>query len=192
MIKEDKKVIKEFKEGNVDAFESLYYRYNKKLYRFALGLTKDHDIATEIVQEVFVNLWEKRHQVTTSFNFENYIFTITYNSIRGYFRKKSIENKVKDYFVQNAPEALSDTDGSLIYSELLEMANRYIEKMPAQRKRVYKLNKQEGLKIKEIACSLNISTRTAETHLSKALQFLKEELNGISLQMLIFYYLFIC
>lgn len=191
MVSDQKKIIKELKAGDVDAFETIYYMYGKKLYKFALGLLKDHDIASEIVQEVFVNLWEKKEQIVTTFNFENYIFTITYNSIRGYFRKKSIESKVKDYLLKNAPDVISHSDDSLIYNELLELANRSIEKMPAKRKTVYKLSRQEGLKIKEIANTLNISTRTAENHLAKALKFLKEELADISFLTLLFYFLFI-
>lgn len=181
MVSDQKKIIKELKAGDVDAFETIYYMYGKKLYKFALGLLKDHDIASEIVQKVFVNLWEKKDQLVTTFNFENYIFTITYNSIREYFRKKAIESRVKDYLLKNAPDVISHSDDALIYNELIEMANRFIEKMPARRKTVYKLSRQEGLKIKEIANTLNISTRTAENHLSKALKFLKEELAKNSL-----------
>ena len=191
MLPEQKKIITKLKAGDFDAFEKIYHLYSKKLYRFALKLLKDHDIAEEIVQVVFVNLWEKKDQLVTSFNFENYIFTITYNSIRGYFRKKAIENKVKGYLLTNAPDIISQSDESLIYDQLLEMANRAIEKMPARRKAVYKLSRQEGLKINEIAKNLNISTRTAENHLSKALKFLKEELADISLLTLLFYFLFI-
>jgi len=190
-MSEEKTIIIKFKEGDAAAFDSIYHKYSKKLYNFADGLIKDPDIAGEIVQEVFVNLWEKRHQVDITLNFENYIFTIAYNSIRKYFRKKSIELKVKDYLLNNSPEVIENNDGSIIYNELLELANRAIEKLPPRRKTVYKLSRQEGMKIKEIACKLEISTRTAENHLAKALKYLKEELAGISLLTLLFYHLFL-
>lgn len=190
-MSEEKTTIIKFKEGDAAAFDSIYHQYSKKLYNFANGLIKDHDIAGEIVQEVFVNLWEKRHQVDITLNFENYIFTIAYNSIRKYFRKKSIEQKVKDYLLNNSPEVIENNDGTIIYNELLELANISIEKLPPKRKIVYKLSRQEGMKIKEIAGKLNISTRTAENHLSKALKFLKKELASISLLTFLFYYLFV-
>lgn len=66
MLSDQKKIIKELKAGDVDAFETIYYMYGKKLYKFALGLLKDHDIASEIVHEVFVNLWEKKEQIVTT------------------------------------------------------------------------------------------------------------------------------
>lgn len=187
----EKGIIEKFKEGNARAFDEIYHQYSKKVYNFALGLLKDKDIAGEIVQEVFVNLWEKRNNVDITLNFENYLFAMAYNSIRKYFRKKSIETKVKDFLLKNPPEFIENTDGVVIYNELLELANKTIEKLPAKRKIVYKLSRQEGMKIKEIAGRLNISTRTAETHLSKALKYLKEELVSISLLTLLFHYLFL-
>jgi RNA polymerase sigma-70 factor (ECF subfamily) len=191
MISEEKTIIKKFKEGDAAAFDAIYHMYSKKLFNFACGLLKDPDSAGEMVQEVFVNLWEKRNQVDTAFNFENYIFTITYNSIRKFFRKKSMENKVKDSLLKNSPEVIENTDDSIIYNELLELANQTIEKLTPKRKAVYKLSREEGMSIKEIADKLNISTRTAENHLGKALKFLKKELAGISLLTLLFYYFFI-
>ena len=188
---EDKDILKRFKEGDVEAFDAIYNNYSKKLFHFALALIKDEDISKDLVQEVFVNLWEKRGQVNLNLNFDNYIFTIVYNSIRKFFRKKSIETKFIDQLSKNSPEIIESVDGIVIYNELLELATRTIENLPPKRKAVYKLSRQEGLKIKEIADKLNISTRTAENHLAKALKYLKEELSGISLLSLLFFYLFL-
>ncbi len=188
---EDRKILKRFKEGDVEAFDAIYHKYSKKLFYFALGLVKDKDISKDLVQEVFVSLWEKRGKVDPSLNFDNYIFTIAYNSIRKYFRKKSVQIKVIDQLQKNSPEIIESVDGNIIYNELLELASKTIETLPPKRKIVYKLSRQEGMKIKEIADKLNISTRTAENHLAKALKYLKEELSGISLPTLLFFYLFL-
>jgi len=187
----DRKILKRFKEGDAEAFDVIYHNYSKKMFHFALGLVKDEDISKDLVQEVFVNLWEKRGQVDLNLNFDNYIFTIAYNSIRKYFRKKSIETKVIDHLVKNSPEIIESVDGTVIYNELLGLASKTIENLPPKRKIVYKLSRQDGMKIKEIASKLNISTRTAENHLVKALKHLKEELSGISLLTLLFFYLFL-
>ena len=191
MMSETKTIVNKFKAGDAAAFDAIYNMHSKKLYNFAYGLLKDHDSAGEMVQEVFVTLWEKRNQVDVSLNFENYIFTITYNSIRKFFRKKSMENKVKDFLLKNSPEVIENADASIIYNELFELANKTIEKLPPKRKTVYKLSRHEGMTIKEIACKLNISTRTAENQLAKALKYLKEELQTLSLLTLLFYYLFL-
>lgn len=187
----DKDTIRRFREGDAEAFDLVYRQYSRKLYFFALGLVKDEETSKDLVQEVFVNLWEKKEQVNLNLNFENYIFTIVYNSIRKYFRKKAIEIKVMDHVLKNSPDFMETTDKDLIYSELLDIANETIENLPHRRKTVYKLNKQEGMKIKEIASKLDISPRTAENHLSRALKYLKEELAGISLNALLFFHLFL-
>lgn len=191
MMSETKTIVTKFKAGDAAAFDAIYNIYSQKLYRFALGLTKDHDSAGEIVQEVFVALWEKRNQVDVTFNFENYIYTIAQNSIRKFFRKRSMENRVKDFMLNNSPEVIEDADASLIYNELLELANKTIEKLPPKRKTVYKLSKLEDMTIKEIANRLDISTRTAENQLARALKYLKEELQSLSLVSLLFYCLFL-
>ncbi len=181
MPTDTKSIVNKFKDGDAAAFDALYHMYSQKLYNFALGLIKDRFSAGEVVQEVFVTLWEKRDQVDVTFNFENYIFTITHNSIRKYFRKKAMETKVKDFLLTSTPEVIENTDASIVYNELLDLANKTIEMLPPKRKTVYKLSKHEGLTIKEIATRLNISTRTAENQLARALKFLKEELQVLEI-----------
>lgn len=187
----DKQLIKKIKEGDVEAFDALYHCYSNKLYHFIYGLVKNQDLAKDLLQEVFLNLWEKREQVDLNLSFDNYIFTITYNAVRKYFRKKSVELRAVDHLLRNSPEYLEDVEGTIIYSELLELANKTIENLPPQRKIVYKLSKQEGMKLKEIAGKLDISPRTAENHLAKALKYLKEELSMISFHAFLFFHLFL-
>ncbi len=185
----DNNTIKRFKEGDAEAFDTIYRHYSGKMFHFALGLVKNKDISKDLIQEVFVNLWEKRSQVNLNLNFDNYVFTISYNSIRKFLRKKSIETRAIDHLLRNSPEIIDRVDSTMIYNELLELASKAIETLPPKRKTVYKLSKQEGMRIKEIASKLNISTRTAENHLAKALKYLKEELSVISLLSLLFFHL---
>ena len=187
----DKETILRFKEGQPEAFDSIYRTHSKKMYYFTLGLVKDQEISKDLVQEVFINLWEKRDQVNADLNFDNYLFTIAYNAIRKYFRNQSLENKVKDYLQRESPEIINGSDGTLIFKELFDLASKTVELLPPRRKAVYKLSKQEGKKIREIAVTLNISPRTAENHLAKALKFLKEEISVNSFLALFFYYFYV-
>jgi RNA polymerase sigma-70 factor (ECF subfamily) len=176
----EKAIIQKFKQGDAAAYDTLYRSYCKKMYSFSLGIVKDPETAGEIVQEVFVKLWEKRSQIDTDFNFENYLYTMTLNSIRKFYRKKSVEHKVKDYLLNNSIEILDNVDSSLIYNELYELANRMIERLPPRRRIVYKLSRQDDMEIKEIARKLNISTRTVENHLTSALKCLREEIASLT------------
>jgi len=187
----DKKTIKKYTDGDVESYDTVYRHYSGKILRFARGLVKDEDTSKDLVQEVFISLWEKRDQVDPNLNFDNYIFTITYNAVRKFFRKKSLENRVMDQLFRESPEVIDSTDREMVYNELLELANRAIDKLPPRRKTVYKLSRQEGMKIREIADKLNISPRTAEHHLASALKFLVDELSGNSLLAILFFYLFL-
>lgn len=184
-------LIGRLKAGDMIAFDVIYQEYSKRLYAFAFGLLKDHDQSEELVQDVFVTLWEKREQINTDFQFEHYLFTICYNSVRKFFRRKKLENKVKDYLIKNTPESIPVTSDTVIYNELMDFVDRTVDKLPAKRKAVFKLSRQEGMKIKEIAEKLNISSRTAETHLTKALKFIKMEMEKVSILSLLYFFLFL-
>lgn len=187
----EKKIIKRLKEGDAEAFDAIYRQFSQKMYNFAYGIVKDQDAVKDLVQEVFITLWEKRSKVNPDLNFDNYIFTMVYNAIRKFFRKRAIENRFVDELLKNSPEKIDGSDAELIYKELHDLASKAIDNLPPKRKAVYKLSKQEGLKIKEIARRLNISPRTAEHQLAKALKTLKEELSGISLLAMLFFHLFV-
>ena len=101
---------------------------------------------------------------------------MTLNSLRKLYRKKLVEHKVKDCLLKNSCEILDDIERSLIYNELYELENRTIESLPPRRRTVYKLSRQDDIKIKDIAKKLNISTRTVENHLTSALKHLREEI----------------
>lgn len=188
---DEKSILKRLRAGDMAAIDAIYHSYSKKLYAFTFSLLKDHSQSEDLVQDVFVTLWIKRDQVNPDLNFENYLFTICYNSVRKFFRRKNIEHKVKDYLLKNSPESIPETANTVICNELMEMVERAVEKLPPKRKLVFKLSRQEYMQIKEIAESLSISTRTAETHLTKALGFIKRELDKASLLTLLYFYLFI-
>ena len=173
------------------AIDAIYNSYSKKLYSFTFSLLKDHGQSEDLVQDVFVTLWEKRDQINPDLNFENYLFTICYNSVRKFFRRKNIEHKVKDYLLKNSPESIPETANTVIYNDLMDVVESAVEKLPPRRKLVYKLSRQEYMQIREIAESLSISSRTAECHLYKALSFIKQELDKASLLSLLFFHLFI-
>ncbi len=174
-------LIERLKTGDVRAFDEIYNAYCDKLYAFSFGLLKDPQSAQEMVQEVFVTLWEKKHQINTDMNFENYLITITHNSIKKVFRRRLTELKAREKLTSEYNPSENSLEKDIIYNELLVIANRSVEKLPPKRKQVYKMRRQEGLRIKEIAEKLNISKRTVECHLAKAIRFLKDEMHHANL-----------
>jgi RNA polymerase sigma-70 factor (family 1) len=182
---QNSKIIRRFIAGDVAAFDEIYYQYSPKLYHFGLGLLKDPDEATEMVQKVFIALWEKRERIKPELNIENYLLTIAKNSIREFYRRKQIEQRVKNVLRKNLPESIENTEESVIYNDLYSLVQQAVEMMPPKRKMVYQLSRRQGFTIQEIADKLGISKRTVETHLSHALKFLKEEMTKYSLVLLL-------
>lgn len=187
----DQPLVKALKKGDLNAFEELFFKYNKKLYYFAKGYLGSNEDAEGLVQEVFIKIWEKREDIKEYLSFNSYIFTITYKAILKHFRTKSREKKYLDQFLSDFRDESNETSIRVEYNNLLELANIAIEKLPAKRKLVYKLSRMEGLTNQEISQQLQISKRTVETHIQHALKFLRETINKDSLSVLLFFCLFI-
>lgn len=187
----DQKLVKSLQKGDIKAFDELFIKYNKKLYYFAKGYLGSNEDAEGLVQEVFIKIWEKREDLKEYMSFNSYIFTITYKSILKHFRSKGREKKYMDQFLSEFIDASNETSGEIEYNNLLELANKAIEKLPEKRKQVFRLSRYEGLTNLEIAKQLNISKRTVENHIHQALKFLREQFGKETMLTILFFSLFI-
>lgn len=187
----DEELMLEIKQGNMIAFDALYDRYSGKLYKFAFSILKSVEESENILQDVFLNLWEKRLNVEKDSSVKYYIFTIAYNSAISIIRKKARDAKFFDY-LNSLQEPYQDSSSlELEYNELATTLNRIINHLPQRQKEIYILHKEEGLKYQEIAKRLNISVNTIETHMSRALKTIKENLVKSSLPAMLFCFLFV-
>ncbi len=191
MLKEEKDYIIELKKGNFSAFDHIFSSYKERLYSFAVGYLKATKDAEELVQEVFVKVWENREMLDESKSFNSYLFTISKNTILNYFRKRANEQAYIDYIKQNTRLTYNKAEEKLEYEELLKNANKVIEQLPDRRKEIYRLSRELGLSNEEIAQKLNISKKTAENQVTLAMKFLREKLGQKRLYVLLFISLFL-
>ena len=187
----DYKLVKSLKKGDLFAFDKLFSKYSKKLYYFAKGYLGSKEDAEGLVQDVFLLVWNKRKELKEHLSFNAFLYTVTYNAIRKYFRKKAREKKYLDKFLEDYDGTHNKMVADIEYNNLLELANKAIEKLPEKRKLIFQLSRHKGLSNMEIAKRLDISKKTVENQIHSALKFLREQFGKKPLFSILFYYLFI-
>ena len=171
----DKEVLLGLKAGDKEAFEHLYRQYYQKVYNFACLYNTSSVEVEEIVQEVFVKLWESRDFIDADKNFEGYLFIITrnfiFNSSRRFFNEAFYQVTVLE-----AMDESYNIEEELEASDLQNHLKALMDMLPPRQREVFLLSRTEHLTYKEIAARLQISEKTVEHHISDALKFLKKNL----------------
>ena len=191
MIPIDSKTIKEFKKGDHSAFEKIFERYSKQLFHFSLSYLKSEEVAEDIVQEVFIKIWNNRSEIKTDTSFQAYLFTITLNSVRKYFNQQSRLNEVKHDILFESSGCKPDFDDNSNYQFMLDKLEELIRQMPEKRREVFIRKKIEEKSLKEISIELSITPKTVEYHITEAMRFLRNEFEKLQIQGMIFFHLFI-
>ncbi len=185
---EDHNLVHLLQKGDVVAFDSLFEFYSPKLFGFALKYLKNESDSEELVQDVFVQVWEHRESLKSALSFKSYLFTIALNQIRKFFNKKAISLRYIES-LKSDPE--TDDAQNENYEAVLQQVNLIIEKLPQRRREIFFKSKIEGKSAKEIAAELNISAGTVDNQVSEALRFIRTQLGKENLSLLLFAVLFI-
>lgn len=168
------------KLGDQKALESLFAIYFPRLNDFASKVVKDDVISQDIVQEVFVKIWEKSSEIET-INLEAFLFRLVRNRCIDYIKHlRVINNRMQEIQISSKYEELyridfvGDEPYVLIEQELKQKIERTIDSLPERCREVFILSRINGLKNKEIAEKLEINIKNVERHLSRALQAFRE------------------
>ncbi len=157
------------------AYKRLYLYFFKRLYGFAKSLTKHPEPAEEIVEDVFINLWQKRKKLTDIRNLKVYLFVAVRNRAFNFLQAQSKDmlSLFEDYPVSMNRSPM-DPEKILLSKELEENMNRAVEQLPPRCKMIFKMVRFEKLKYKEVAEILNISPRTVDSQMTIAVKRLSE------------------
>ena len=189
-LRNDEELLHEIKAGNMLAFDELYSKYSKRLYKFSYSILKSKEDTENIIQDVFLNLWTNRNKVEKGASVKYYIFTIAYNAAISVIRRKTKESGFFEYLKTLQDLTQEPVDLQLEYNELEEKLTSIINSLPKRQREVYLLHRMEGLKYSEISERLNISVNTIENHMSRVLKTIREKLGNYSLLAILFSYLF--
>jgi RNA polymerase sigma-70 factor (ECF subfamily) len=176
-------VIEKLRNGSEEAFRKIYDLYFTKLFNFAVSYVIVRDEAADIVQTVFLSLWDKRESLAKNTNLNNYLVTLTRNQSLNHLRHnragmnyQSYQQGIHDELILNyyALERLNDS--RFTYEELETRLHEALDSMPVESRESFLLSRVEGKRYFEIAEKMNISVKTVEKKMSQALGILREAL----------------
>ncbi|AMR30805.1 hypothetical protein A0256_04890 [Mucilaginibacter sp. PAMC 26640] len=176
----DKELIESIAIGNPDAFQILFNRHWKSLYAFVFRLTRDEDQSKDIVQDVFMYIWNNREKLYTSESFLPYLHTVAKNSVMSNFRKDKVRLEGVDKLL-NDMQAPANSDDRLLFSEVQVAVDTELSRMPLNMQRCFKLSRFEDKSIKDIAAELKLSEQTVKNNISEALRRLRHSVEQGSL-----------
>ena len=172
----ERDLIVRLKAGDQTAFELLFYYYYPGLVMYACQFTADREDAEEIVQNFFVRFWEKHNRLIPCDSLKSYFFSSVKNGSLDFLKHQNIEKKyIRDMLEMSKHHLAYDTD-LYVASELQETLKKGINLLPEKCREIFIMSRIQGLKNEEIATKLEISKRTVETQISKALKVLRVEL----------------
>jgi RNA polymerase sigma-70 factor, ECF subfamily len=187
----NEELMEEIKADNMFAFDALYDKYCRKLYNFGLTILKSKEESENLIQDVFLRLWENRNKIEKNESVQSYVFTIAYNSAISILRKKARDARFIEYLGTLQENTEAPVDVQVEYNELTNRLNEIIQSLPQRQKEVYLMHKVEGLKYNLIAEQLHVSVNTIENHMSRALKTIRKKLGNGTLLAILFWYLFV-
>jgi RNA polymerase sigma-70 factor (ECF subfamily) len=181
-------LINRLKKGEETAYEMLFKEYYQVLSIFANKYLKDIEAAKELVQELFVHLFERRENININSSLKSYLFRSVHNRCLNLINAQKIRDKYIEHisYTHNNAEQ-SNIENEVNLSELETILYRAIGDLPPKCRIIFKMNRFEGLSNNEIADKLTLSKRTVETQISKALKILRVKLKPYMIASCVFF-----
>lgn len=172
----DIELVRKLQKGDVQAFDCIYLKYSQKLYLFCLKYIKSKDEAEELVQSVFLKLWENHKKLKKESSLKSYLFTIAYNDICKMFRKRYYQQKYILDILYESAQPSNLVEESISYKSVNERVQQIVEKLNEKQKTIFKKSRFEGKPTIQIAEEMNLSPGTIDNYISDILKILRSKL----------------
>ncbi len=179
-------LIRQLKNGEESAYEMLFKEYYKVLVIFANKYLYDIEASKELVQELFVHIYEKRNKIEINSSLKSYLFRSVHNRSLNHLNTQKIKNKYAEHVSRTSTSNENSIENEMNKTELEHAIYRAIGELPPKCQDIFKLNRFEGLTNSEIADKLQLSKRTVETQISKALKILRVKLEPFTAASIVF------
>lgn len=164
-------------ESDIPAYTELYERYRGVLYVHALRMLKEEDEAHDVVQDLFIHLWEKREELEIRSSFSSYIYTSIRNRILDVMAKQKHRWKYINSLQSHLDEGIFETEERVHEQELARIIEREVAHLPQKMREIFHMSREENLSHKEIALALNLSDKTVKKQVSNALTILRKKID---------------
>ena len=168
-------MIKGLRSGRENAYEQLFKEFYKPLTVFAYGYVKDLETGKEIVQDLFVQLYEKRRTLVITTSIKSYLYQSVRNRCLNHLKHLQVK-KMHHEQIRSEQEFSDDLEDKIRETELEHMVSKVVDQLPPQCRKIFNMSRVSGLSNGEIAEKLEISKRTVETQISNALKVLRAKL----------------
>jgi len=190
LLPPDNELIENLRKGDVEAFDLVYKKYAQKLYAFSLKYLKSVEETEELVQSVFLKVWENQQNLKTETSFKSYLFTIAYNEICNLFRRRKYQQKFISRTTTENQKTFEVTEDQIDYKFVLQQVEMILARLPEKQKIIFIKSRIEGKSTKEIASEHGLSPGTVDNYISEALKFIRANLKDEHLAVLLFLSLF--
>lgn len=182
----ESELVERLRKGDPEAFAVLYRKYKVPLAYRILQLIKDEVFAEELLQELFVAVWEQRAQLDSSRSFKAYLYRIATNKTFNFMRRASKNREILLKIRLSSTELYQHIEERLYEKENEELLTKIIDQLPPQRRKIFSACKIDGKSYKEVAEEFGISPHTVNDHIQKSLLFLRKHLKNESTLLLIY------
>lgn len=183
----EQELLEAIKNGDKEIFGVIYDKYANELLQFIFGFTKDKEVSEDILQEILVNIWNRRSTIDIKGTFKNYLFGAAKYAVLSYIRSEKVRQKYADHFhLFLSQSTWNQTDEIADLNDLHTIIFLCLEKLPPKCKEAFYLSRFQHKSIQEIALQMDISSRTVENYITTGIKTIKQGLQNYSWLLLIF------
>lgn len=172
----DKSLLNSLKNGDQETFDAIYSQLARPLLHYVNSRLHDKNLSEDLVQEVFLSLWTRRAELNIQTSLEAYLFGAAKFQILDYFRSEKVKQKYVDHFILFAAQDNNSVKELMHLKDLQAAIEKHIQDLPPKCQSAFRLSRFEHKTISEIAEVMNISPRTVENYMTKALKHLRIKL----------------
>ncbi|WP_353197723.1 RNA polymerase sigma-70 factor, partial [Parapedobacter defluvii] len=175
---ENTQLLEALRNGDVKAFEQIYLQMGEKLLHYVHSRVQNREVSEELVQEIFVSLWSRRHELGRGIVLEPYLFSAAKYKILSHIRSEKVRQRYAEHFALFVAQQHANTTADLLdMADLEAVIEERISTLPPKCQQAFRMSRFAHKSIAEIADEMDISARTVENYITKALKYLREALS---------------